>query len=281
MSRRRSRTSIEVLQEIDHEQWELARLWEATTPTVPEDWQEEWAETTMDVVRRVWRKQGSRLYFGPRYAALREDLQDWLMVTAQEIANGFDPTSHFAHDPEQMWGGYLWKALDARAHWHFQTQVANKEAAEALLKSTSLDVLNEYEAEHGTRTQRHALHGEDLFSRDPAVVYAHIEHLKEEIERADAYLLAQASQEGYTTATQTCEECSRPAHTRGLCQAHYKLWRDRWGASEGLACNVPDCPNGREGRGLCAKHLRRFQRGKNIEDLLPYVEEPRRRGGAS
>lgn len=281
VSRRHSRIQPLPWNDHPHAHWEDVSWWwdeiPGYEPWTWADWQDAWSDITLTVVWSVWRNQGARIYAVHRDKPLKDDLQSWLVVKAQEAATRFIPDpSHPA--PDRQWGAYLSRTLNAQARHHFEDVVGvwkgAREAWNAGIVST--DHLDELEAETGRTIGRHALHGRPFGVEDPAQVLIRIEELTRQ-----ANELAAAGQDGtYTTVSETClvNLCQNPAKVRGLCDTHWRKERDLTGNLE-RPCNVPDCRGTHKGRGLCSAHHQAWRAGTLPAELHQYVEAEGRKPG--
>lgn len=281
MSRRRQSRALENTQAVEEsEQWA-----EVATSRVPADWRTEWAPITLDVVHRVWSKQGAKIYFQPRDRWLRDDLRGWLTIEAARIATTFQPSeTHEA--PERQWGAYLWKTLNGRAIYHFGNVVGargtptGQAARDAHIRGIdSTDRLDAWEAETGFHTERYALHSQDLFTRDPEIVYIAMENLEAHIREVENWKAVTDSNGGaYRVRSTECEMtgCHNVPvnNVQRLCQRHYYQERTLWKVPSEVACNIPDCDRPRTAVGLCNTHQASFYKGRLAPDLLQYVVKP-------
>lgn len=235
-------------------------------------WQEAFAEITASVAWNVWRKQGARLYATQRDTLLRDDLQDWLWVRAQEIANRFTPDPYHPN-PHKQWAAYLTKALNEDSRYHFGEVVGDdrygpgRAAVQAYRSGiASTDALDETDAERGRRaTERHPLHGHDPLAGDPLAVLIRIE----EFSRTLSELAAQQQADGvYITSTDsTCltNLCTRPAVARGYCRSHYNALRKNaidtgtWERLTPEECIEPGCEDPSRSRGYCQYHYQQWR----------------------
>jgi hypothetical protein len=84
------------------------------------------------------------------------------------------------------------------------------------------------------------------------------------------------------------EDCDRPVHGRGLCNAHYLRWQKNGEAAltgpvrkkaPGRICSVEGCGKPHAGLGFCRNHLARFKRlearGEVSEDIAAKIAMPR------
>src|SRR5690606_23619459 len=117
---------------------------------------------------------------------LRDDLHDWLLVQAQEMATLFTPDAWHA-DPPRQWLAYLYSARTTIARWHFGRTVARREAdVEAHRRGiASTDHLDEMEAETGYSVDRHPLHGFDIAHGNPETIVIRVEILTREVTRLE------------------------------------------------------------------------------------------------
>lgn len=251
------------------------------------EWQTAFAATTLRIVQTVWKRRGSKLYAAQRNHVLRDDLQSWLMVEAQALANKYLPDP-WHPDPEDRWGGYLYSVLTDAARWHFEKVVGSVDRhtrAEAVRIHqeggvVSTDFLDELEREEGTRSERHALHGIDLMQRDPLRVVIHLEQLAREYGDIERYLRAHGT---YGTVTRipaggvcVINLCTKTATARGLCRQHYMAERE---VQLPPGCNVPGCSATHRAHGMCDRHLKQYVNGTLPADLREHYEaEPRPRG---
>lgn len=239
--------------------------WFATPMPEPWDtylwhqWPSAWAEITLRVCGSVWRTTGARMYAVHRDSELRADLYDWLIVTAVENQAHFTPRpGHPA--PEANWGAFLRERLTEAARWHFgrvvgSSQTANGRAAIDAHDQgiRSVEHLDELQAETGATYTRHPLHGDDLFSRDPARILIRIEDLDTRVEQLERdNVLSGTYSTSSTVVGQTCLTlgCDRPSKARGLCHRHYQRERRQQAA----LCKVDGCTTGVAARGMCSTH---------------------------
>lgn len=285
MSRRRSRIQPLPWEDLPQAQWEQVAWWWDEIPGHPgytwHDWQDAWADLTLSVVWNVWRKQGSRIYAVHRDQPLREDLQDWLLVQAQEAAGRFIPApSHPA--PSRQWMAYLYNTLTPKARYHFDKAVGRYDGAREAWNAgiASVDHLNDMEAETGYVVNRHALHGQAFGTEDPAAVVIRLEDLSRQIDNLEREQLRSGTYTTASSSTGTCivNLCTRPVRSRGLCEAHYLADRRLQGNLD-RPCNVPDCTGTHKGRGLCDRHLQRWRAGTLPAELEQYVEAQGRKPG--
>lgn len=247
-------------------------------PTHPEylwrDWQEAFADTTLSVCETTWRKQGARMYSVHRDPLLREDLQDWLWVEAQNLANDYTPHPDSEH-PERYWAAYLTRGLRARARWHFGQVIGDKSngpagaaAAAAYSTTQSVEHLQQREAEEGIRVRSRPLHGHDIFATNPEDILIHIETFIGDLR--DAHTRRRLNGTYTSTTSDTCiiNLCTKPAKHRGMCKTHYERERKLTGKT----CTIPSCARPYAGRGLCNTHLRDHNKGKLDPALHQYVQ---------
>lgn len=252
-------------------------FWYATPMPEPWDWfywhqwLSAWADHTLVVCENVWRHQGAKLYAAHRDHHLKEDLKDWLWVTAVESAAHFVPNpDHPA--PERQWAAWLYKNLTAKARYHFGEVVgvgstrpgqAARSAHQRGIAST--EALDERESETGFTIERHPLHGHMFEAADPVNVIIRLEGLRE----AEARAHTEERRSGkYQTNSTVCliNLCSRPTAGRGLCRVHYNAERrdaqDRGDWDPHTApddpCEVEDCQGDQHSKGLCRKHYERW-----------------------
>ena len=64
------------------------------------------------------------------------------------------------------------------------------------------------------------------------------------------------------------EGCERPAHCKGLCNAHYQQQYNE--ARKDDLCHVEGCPNPRKYKHLCRAHYARLRRGIPLEAPILY-----------
>lgn len=260
---------------------EESQRWEDVPETRHEplvDWQEAWAETTINVVERVWSTTGARMYFAQRDKLLREDLRDWLVVQAQLVANAYTPNWD-AQDPMRYWAAHLRKTLLGQARWHFEEvlggadSVAGKAAREAHARGVvSTDYLDEQEKETGSRVKRHVLHSDDFLAKDPAVVVLWFDSLPAMLREIDALRASRPG--GYQTTSEGCIEagCNAPAMSTGRCTKHEREYRRAWGREDGRpACAIPGCELVAERRSLCVTHAAHLQKGTLPVEFIQYV----------
>lgn len=279
MSRRRSRTSLEVLIEADHAQWEANQYW-GTLPhpePIPEDWMAAWAETTLDVVQRVWASQSRRLYSIHRDAMLRDDLHSWLLVEAQEAGRLYTPNP-LAQDPEYYYGAWLWRTLNERARWHFQKAVGkHEEAVEAHRRGVgSIEGL--IEAYGGDFfAPRHALHAQSMEYRDPAIVIIAIEDIERRVAEVEHFEAHPPTTGAWESVTPVCQVlgCDKPRHGRfTMCKSHYDQDRWLWRKESAETCSIPECDRPLMSMGLCGAHKRKYYSGTLEPEYHQYVVQP-------
>jgi hypothetical protein len=73
----------------------------------------EWSQATLDVVGRVWRAEGSSLYWRQGTEALRDDLQDWLTLEGMEFRQVYRPDEvEQRGDDDELatWCRNLWRS---------------------------------------------------------------------------------------------------------------------------------------------------------------------------
>lgn len=265
MSRRYTNRHVEAY---DADQQAVAAVlpwWYATRMPEPWDyylwhqWGSAWAELSLDVCHRAYRKHGARLYATHRDANLRDDLQDWLIVKGVEAMADFIPDPS-AHHPDRQWAAFLHRRFDMIAPQHFKDVVGRVQtpsgaaAVEAFNRGIrSNEVLDAIEADTGYAVARHALHGKQFESADPAQVVIRLEEVAKQIakiEREDrrAGVYSTAS----TTVGQEClaSGCDKPSIAKGLCRSHYN--KDR--RQRAKNCSEEGCVRPVEARGLCSTH---------------------------
>lgn len=234
--------------------------------TLPEDWQNLWANTTLDVCEMVWHEKAMRLY--PRSPVLRDDLRDWLIVKAQEIATRYVPPVSNPADPERLWGSCLAASLRNASRWHWATTVGadNEDNRAAARQQNSLDALLDkmHEPElHGVAVT--ATYGWKPMNPEQAVIF---------LEDAHRYVSwANRHQHHVTeTATSTCGHygCDKPIRADNLCQGHYVRRAKLWGRT-GKPCEIPGCVLPAYIRGFCDKHHNARTTGKLDPVLEKYL----------
>ncbi|MFD1505269.1 hypothetical protein FE374_09330 [Georgenia yuyongxinii] len=253
----------------EYETW-AAQWGDTETTTPPADWQVAWADTTISTVEKVWSEQGAKLYAPHRYKWLRDDLHTWLLIEAQKVADWYVPVP--CPDPEGMWAATLWRTLRKSARWHFGTVAKTVEEQDAYHRGvTSTNYLT---AEVGDAwLPRHAIHGDDWTSRDPADVVGRVEALAEKVRQAETYTREQGST--YTTETSPyCSEplCTQPVDINGQCRPHYEKERRLWGNVNGRLCNIPGCGRPHRSRGLCNTHQAQLRGGRLPAEYMQYAE---------
>lgn len=270
VSRRHTSRAVETVHAIEE-----SETWD--TPDTSLDWVTEWAPTMVRIIEKVWKRTGARLYATHLNYALRDDLRSWLDVEAVTLAATYSPVWDDP-DPEDRFAGWLYGALTEHARFHFSEVVGKswtekgRDAVAAFNKGLgSTEVLADLERE-GVYVARYPLAAEDLFNRDPAVVYQRVEDLEHEADVAQRHRDIHG---GYSTETSECMEpgCTARAIVRGRCNAHYRKYRERWGAEDGdPVCAVPGCGNVHQARGLCGFHYGKYRRGTLPADLQQYVQ---------
>lgn len=274
MSRRRSRTPLDILVEADWQQAQAEQYWDTIPePEVIPDWQEVWAPTLLDVVERVWRRQSSRMYYLHRDALLKDDLHSWLVTHAWEVTRAYTP-NWYAQDPEQYFGAWLWKTLNEQAKWHFQKAVGQAEEAVAAHQRGIGSIEGLIETHGGDFfAPRHALHARPLEYRDPATVVTAIEDIERRVAEVEHLGPLTPRPEGRTTETPVCEVmgCHSPTHggTR-LCRKHYDADRWLWNQPK-EECGIPDCHDPLAAIGLCNKHKTAWYDNRLREEYHQYV----------
>ncbi|WP_448072339.1 hypothetical protein [Georgenia yuyongxinii] len=233
---------------------------EHPVPPTLDGWDPAYQHATIDVVDAVWRKQGAKYYAAHKYRWLRDDLVDWLLVQAMELAPKWE--CHDDADPVKHWRAYLYSTLTKTASWHFNQMVRRTEEARAAVNAgvDSTDRIADAEAETGGHINRRALHGNDPMAADPQRVYVLMEDIARHAEEAERA----AREHGiYTTTSDgTCTEpgCTRPVRTALRCSTHAQQHRRLWG--NGNTCAIPDCTQGEYSRGVCRTHYDQHRRGK-------------------
>ncbi len=234
-------------------------------------WPSAWAEHTLAVAETVWRNVGARLYAAHRDKELRDDLRDWLLVTAVESAAAYTPDPwHPA--PERKYGAWLYKRLKEHARYHFAAVVGHDSngpksgaSAEGYRRTgPSIEAQAEHVAAGGAAFTHHALWTRPIEQGDPASVIIRLEELNEHADDAERH---GTGVRFFSTApaSTTClmNLCDRPVMGRGLCQKHYAFERNRavergdwqpYQAPEG--CEVDGCDEPHSARGRCARHYR-------------------------
>ncbi|GAA4831661.1 hypothetical protein GCM10023221_04350 [Luteimicrobium xylanilyticum] len=226
-------------------------MWRWEEPEPVRSWQEEWATTTLHVVEVVWGDAGWRMY---RYDPLRrDDLWDWLLVEAQDLASRYKP-KHSMPDPEGYWAAYLHKALMNRSRWHYSSTLpgGRNDAAKAAARD---DMKGSIEAllERATPGQQHHIHG----SVQPAFGWRPVdpEHFVLTLETIE--------ERGHDPVQKDRDLCTEPGCTKrrttnGLCGMHYQRWRRDWNTT---TCEADGCDRPAVQRNLCTKHneIRRAQ----------------------
>lgn len=279
MSRRYTDRNLTPVQEVGPEDAEAAwehfeaagiPWWYATRMPEPwgryywHQWLHAFAEETLDVCNRAWRRWGAKYYAVQRDKELRDDLHDWLIVKAMEIAADYQPHPD-ARDPQSMWCAYLWHNLRQSAPWHFkdvvgrvQTPSGSAAAAAWNRGIASNEHLDELQAETGYAVGRHALHGTPFESADPEAVLIRLEELAAQVEQLER----DDRREGIysTSSTEVGQECltvgcARPSVARGLCKSHYQKERRRTATT----CSTDGCTNPVDARGLCGTHYGQYR----------------------
>lgn len=234
-----------------------------------EDWQAEWAETTLDVVKKAWANSGARMYRSQ--GMLYDDLYSYLLVQAQELANQYKPRWSW-ESPERAWAAYLWTALQAQARWHFATTIGkrNKENVEVHSKMDSRDLRIEALMNRATPEGQHRLERalQPMLSWRPMSPERYVqlaETLREKIHQATTEGLPQQ------TDDECIEHCGRPASRTGrLCEQCYRksleLWRD------GPRCQRDGCPDAATKRQWCSKHYQ-SERERSIAAGTPWEKK--------
>lgn len=216
-----------------------------------EDWQTEWAETTLDVVERTWRDCGSRMYRSR--GELYDDLRGFLVEKAQEVANKYEPRWQW-NDPERAWGAYLWSTLHEQARWHFASTIGkrNDENHAAYAQMNDLDLRIEALMSRATPAGQERLERtlSPMLAWRPMSPERYVEFketVEERLHDAQNGTLPPAQNDG-------CAECYTRAATRPgqLCEYCYRksleLWRD------GPRCQHDGCPDAATIRSYCKKH---------------------------
>lgn len=225
----------------------------------PENWFDLWAEDTLEIVEKVWRREGLRLYFRPGEEWLKDDLHSWLIEYTLQVRDDarFDPSP----DPRDQWRGILYARLKTAARWHFtrvmggQGLGSSDEMWNVVHSSTSIDYLTQREADTGIPAESGMRYlWPTLDGGDPARVVELIETLEGMLSSDEP---APAVDDGI------CSEptCTLPTHGLGLCQRHYETHREHWGREDGSSqlCAVKGCPAFAVSRGMCRPHYRRVR----------------------
>lgn len=295
MSRRRSGRGVDLVEEAD-------RTWADDLPPVGEVdhsswWEEEWAEETLAVTMRVYRKHAFRLYFGPSHAWLREDLEDWLILQAMELRARWRPPLNPYPDLERTWYASLYVYLSKAAAGHFPAVarygVPGNDAWIIATRSDSIERISEQQSETGHLPGMRAVHGH-LEMMDPPRFLSLIETLHER-EDPDpspgkpANLCTELGCRNVLTAGGhlcsrhksrrralqrddrcTAPGCERYAASLGLCHGHYM--KDRLADPDRPRCLAEDCSNPQQSRGLCGTHFVAFTRTGKEMPLAPVLE---------
>lgn len=262
---------------------------------INENWQNDWAHTTLNVIQVVSRKQGFKFY--PNDTAPREDLESFLTLEAQTIANKYEPSWNL-DDPETYWAGYLYKSLmnNSRYHWsewiNADSRTPKYEAAKqanqgwARIEHILTKDDQVMQVEHRMSPigglplltpEAHYLRAEALEEKlanihersmppDLMCIEAGCTRLKPPtVERCKYHQRVHLQ---YWAEGDRCEEqgCPDKAMRRGLCPRHYDRNRDReitagtWQPREiPEFCTIENCGNKHESRGLCSKHYEKFR----------------------
>lgn len=219
-----------------------------------ENWQRDWAHITLDVILKVSSKQGLRLYGSD--TAPREDLQSYLTLEAQKIANRYQPNWEVP-TPCGYWAAYLHKALTdtARYHWDVwigvsSTNPAQYEAAKQANQGWARieHILNKDDQVIQVEQRMTPVGGTRILS--PEDHYIRIETLRERINDVDHETIPNIL---------LCIENNCTRTRSGLkprCSYHHKIYRSLW--EEGERCKQPHCPDRAVGRGYCITHYGSF-----------------------
>jgi hypothetical protein len=239
--------------------------WEDTVVEEPEveprkpfvdDWQATWAATTWSVVEVVHGDAGWRMYRND--PVRRDDLFDWLLVQAQEIAAKYVPRWK-ADDPERVWAGTLYAQLQKQSRWHFASTIGarNEDNVRVAREMTSIDALLDRANDHTVASRVHHY--------DPVATWRSIgPESWVQIEEAAEKRLHEPTP---VEVTSSCAECDRPVFSRRLCRYHYDRQRELWGT--GKTCQVEGCPNPSRARGRCSKHYQAAQKAGEFETRTP------------
>lgn len=269
--------------------------------TVDSILQNMWAETTLDVITKTASQQGARFYRNNHN--MRDDLESWLTVEAQKLANKYQPKLNHK-EPERTWGAYLWKALNECSKWHWASTIGatNDDNKQAHSRITSID---KHLGENTTQTIHTHTHMAPLYANtttNPEDHYTHIEHLEELLNNLehttieynnhcieDACTTPQYGNQKrcrnhhikYRSNFEEGARCKTPhcpdrAVSLGWCMPHYLYEYNRahrlgttWnGRIKHTGCTVIDCPQPHHAHGLCSKHAAQKRRGKLHEQTL-------------
>lgn len=280
MSRRyTSRSTSHSYERDDYQEQSRGLPWWYATP-MPEPWDyylwhqwpHAWGEYTIQTASTVWRNVGAKIYAAQRDHDLRDDLQDWLIVTAVESGANFIPDPRHPR-PELNYSAWLYRILAYRARHHFGTTVS---AASSPLKleatnkarrrfAPSIEAQAEAQVATGVTHNLQPIWTQPFGMDDPVATLIRLEDLNErvtEIEREDRRSGLFSTS---TTASQTClvNLCSRPVHARGFCNSHYRTERkhakergDWQPYTPPEECSEEGCPSPPKYGGRCYRHYR-------------------------
>lgn len=208
--------------------------------------QNQWAETTLNVVRKVASKRGAAMYRDDW--VLRDDLNSWLTVKAQEAANRFEPDKR-DNDPETQWVKYLTTTLTLKSRWHWaELNNNNADNENALRQTTRLSALLE-DQDGKTMSLEH---------RMTAVIGLPPLSPQDFMEKTEWLnnLIGKLESDGLTELSLgLCIEpnCLKPhMKTTSRCTYHHIQQKELW--NPGARCTTTDCTDRATKRGMCSKH---------------------------
>lgn len=208
-----------------------------------------WAHTTLSVIHTVTKKQGQRFYRND--PVLNDDLESYLTLQAQKIANAYEP-DHNADNPENYWAAYLYKALTNRSRYHWSEWIGTKTsqpgyetAVKANLASSRLEhILNKDNQTMQLHQQVRSMTGMRVPS--PEDHYLRLEDL--------AQRLIHITKEPLPELNQCIEQgCEKKRYANGRCAYHSEVHRGNW---TGRTCTTEGCTRGGVVKGMCRSHYR-------------------------
>lgn len=225
---------------------------------VNENWQNDWAPTTLSVIKGVALKEGRRLY--PHDSLQRDDLQSFLTVEAQRLANHYKPNPK-ARDPEKYWAGALTSALRIISNRHWGTWVGVSTNNPSYEKASAASqpwariehMLNKDSQKMAVQGRMAGLTGQRALN--PEDHYIRVETLQQQLNNL-------TNQEAPKAGLCIEEECNKPVRGQQTrCAYHAGKHKELW--AEGTRCSTIQCVDAAVVRGWCMTHYQRhYQRAQ-------------------
>lgn len=224
-----------------------------------------WAQTTLDVVKRVASKQGARFYKNDEN--LREDLYSWLLVKAQEFANRYEVEGAYGN-LEDAWAGSLWTVLLSNSRWHWgEIHGKSEENLDAARKTSRISaLLEDRDGQTMSLPAMHKITGAPELTPDE--YYEKLEDLEE--------LTTRLEHDYQPPTTGICIEwnCTMPALKSGPRCTYHKALEHSW-HGQGTTCSIEGCTNiATNYRGYCQEHYSHIGYKQGLVNLHPQCAHP-------